>query len=134
MQLKSIKNATSACFLLLACLMLNTALAQDRLQAMKNTTPEQRAQMQTAMMKNKLQLDTLQVNKIQAINLNYARKMEPVLKGDGGKLAKFKQAHDLETAKDKELKMVFTAEQYKQYEAFKQQMKEQIMDRMKSKP
>ena len=128
---KSIKTAVSISFLLITCMLFNPALAQDKADMIKKSTPEQRAKMQTSMMKAKLQLDTIQVVKVQAINLAAAQKMDPVIKGDGGNFAKFRQAKEIEGAKDKELKKVLTDAQYKQYEAAKEEMKEKMKERLR---
>lgn len=131
MKLRPLKIALSLCFLLFACILTNPASAQDKADMIKNSTPEQRAKMQTSIMKAKLQLDTVQVVKVQAINLTAAQKMEPLLKGDGGKLAKFRQMKEIDSAKDKDLKNVLTPEQYKLYEAAKEEMKEKMKERLK---
>jgi len=131
MKPKSLKIALTLCFLLFTALINNPASAQDKADMIKNSTPEQRAKMQTSMMKAKLQLDTVQVVKVQAINLTAAQKMEPLLKGDGGKLAKFRQMKEIDSAKDKDLKNVLTPEQYKQYQAAKDEMKEKMKERLK---
>jgi hypothetical protein len=131
MKHKTIKIALSTCFLLFACILANPVFAQDKADMIKNSTPEQRAKMQTSMMKAKLQLDTVQVVKVQAINLTAAQKMDPLLKGDGGKLAKFRQMREIDNAKDKDLKNVLTPDQYKQYEAAKDEMKEKMKERLK---
>jgi len=127
---KSIKIALSLSLLLFGSILINPALAQDKMDMIKNSTPEQRAKMQTSMMKTKLQLDTVQVVKVQAINLAAAQKMDPVIKGDGGKFAKFRQMKEIESTKDKELKKVLTDAQYKQYEAAKDEMKEKMKERL----
>lgn len=121
-------TATLLC--LLACFMLKPAAAQD-MDKLKNSTPEKRAQFQTELMKTKLNLDSGQVLKVQAINLAYAKKMEPVLKGDGGRLSKFKQARAIQSAKEGELKAVFTPDQYKKYKAFEDEMKTKMMEKAK---
>ncbi len=126
-----IKTALSACFLFLAFFTTTPASAQNKADMLKNSTPEQRAQMQTQFMKSKLQLDTVQTAKIQAINLATAQKMDPLLKGDGGKLAKFRQMKEIDSNKDKDYKNVLTPDQYKQYEAFKEEMKQKIMEKAK---
>ncbi|WP_295795765.1 hypothetical protein [Mucilaginibacter sp.] len=100
---------------------------------LKNATPEQRAQMQTGMMKSKLKLDTNQVLKVQAINLKYAHKFEPIIKGSDGRMKKMKEAMSLQKQKDAELKQVFTTEQYKQYQDFEQEMKSKMMSRLNGK-
>lgn len=104
--------------------------AQD-LTGMKNRTPEQRAQFQTSFMKSKMQLDTVQVVKVQAINLKYAQKMEPVIKGDDGKFKKYRAAMAIQKDKDAELKKVFSAEQYKQYQKFEDELKDKVREQMK---
>jgi uncharacterized protein involved in outer membrane biogenesis len=127
--MKIIKSqiATSiiSCFILLN---VQLASAQNTTQNLKNKTPEQRAQLQTAMMKTKLKLDTTQVIKVQDINLKYAQKLDPVIKGDCGKLAKFRQLKSIQKEKEKELKPVFTADQYKQYQQMQEEMKEKLKD------
>ena len=131
MKHKTIKAVLSTCFLLLTCILTNPALAQDKADMLKNSTPEQRAKVQTALMKAKLQLDTVQTAKVQAINLAAAQKMEPLLKSDGGKLAKFRQLKEIDNTKDKDLKKVLTPDQYKQYEAAKEEMKEKMKEHLK---
>ena len=133
MILKSIKTVLSLSLVLFSYILINPALAQDKTDMIKNSTPEQRAKMQTSMMKTKLQLDTVQVVKVQAINLAAAQKMDPVIKGDGGKFAKFRQMKDIESTKDKELKKVLTDAQYKQYEAAKEEIKEKMKERLQEK-
>ncbi|MFW0717436.1 hypothetical protein [Pedobacter sp. N23S346] len=97
---------------------------------MKDKTPEERAQFQTSLMKTKLSLDSGQLNHVQAINLKYALKNDPIIKSDASKLSKFKQLKTLQKEKDGELKKVFTAEQYKQYQAFEEEMKEKMKSKM----
>lgn len=97
---------------------------------LKNKTPEQRAQFQTEMMTSKLKLNTDQQTKVQAINLKYAKKMEPIIKGDAGRFQKFKQAKALLKDKDNELKAVFTADQFKQYLDFEAEMRQKVKEKM----
>ena len=66
-----------------------TAFSAD-MDALKNTTPLQRAKLQTAFMKKRLNLTQRQVPRVMDINLKYAQQMEPVMKGDGGKLMKMR--------------------------------------------
>lgn len=106
--------------------------AQDE-GGMKNSTPEQRAEMQTKWLKSKLQLNEDQTTKISAINLKYAKEMDPVLKGSGGKLAKLKQAKKINGQKEGEYKQVLTKEQFATYEQVKNDMKEEMKQRMKDR-
>jgi hypothetical protein len=104
--------------------------AQASMDNLKNATPEQRAQMQTGLMKNKLKLDTNQVLKVQAINLKYAQKFEPIIKGSDGRMKKAREAMALQKQKDAELKPIFTPAQYKQYQDFEQEMKSKMKSRL----
>jgi hypothetical protein len=89
---------------------------------LKNKTPEQRAQYQTRLMKSKLGIDTLQIRKVQAINLKYAKKMEPILKSSDSKITRIKLAMELQKAKDAELTAIFTPEQNKKYLAIESEL------------
>jgi len=109
------------------------AIAQTGMPDFKNSTPEQRAQFQTEMMKGKLKLDAAQESKVQSINLTYARKMQTIIKSDDGRFSKMKQARSLQEAKDQELKNVFTPAQFKQYKDFEEEMKAKLMEKVKEK-
>jgi predicted nucleic acid binding AN1-type Zn finger protein len=122
------------CGMMLAMAILfftQTAIAQQATD-LKNKTPEQRAAFQTSMMKSKLNLDSGQAAKVQAINLKYAQKYEPIIKSDDSRFSRFRQAKALQKAKDAELKTVFTASQYKQYQDFEAEMKDKLKDKMAS--
>jgi len=118
--------------ILLVMLFGQLAMAQ-KASAMQDKTPQERAKLQTEMMKNKLGLDSSQVKQIEAINLKYAVSNEPVLKGGGSKLAKFKQLRSSQKEKDTELKKIFTPEQYKQYQDFQDEMKAQLKEKRKNR-
>ncbi len=77
-------------------------------------TPEERAQMQTEWMKESLQLNDSQLVKIEALNLEYALKMEKV-KGIDGNLSKLKAARKTSEEKDKKLKKLLDEEQFEFY-------------------
>ncbi len=122
-----------AAIVALIVLLGKPAAAQTGMPDFKNSTPEQRAQFQTEMMKSKLKLDAAQEAKVQAINLKYAGKMQAIIKSDDGRFSKMKQARSLQEAKDNELKAVFNATQYKQYKDFEEEMKEKLKEKMKEK-
>jgi hypothetical protein len=50
----------------------------------KQTTPEQRAKMQTEWMTSKLALNTKQVEQVSALNLQYAQKNDPIIQSNEG--------------------------------------------------
>ncbi|BAV04248.1 hypothetical protein SAMN05421788_10423 [Filimonas lacunae] len=127
------KRAIQATVLCVVLLFSVAVIARQSPEDFKNTTPEQRAQVQTNLMKSKLQLTDDQTTKVAAINLKYAKQMEPVIKGDGGKMAKFKQAKKINESKEAELKTVFTEEQFASYEKGKEEMKQEVMKKIKEK-
>jgi hypothetical protein len=89
----------------------------------KASTPEQRAILQTRFMKQHLRLSDADSAKVQAINLNYARQMEPVLKSDGSGIAKTVQARRIMADKDAELRSVLSQEQFAAYDEAKDNLK-----------
>jgi hypothetical protein len=87
-----------------------------------NATPEERASRLTSMMKEQLKLTAAQEPKVSAINLKYAKKNQE-LKAVADTAQRRKTATAIETARDGELKAVFTASQYKDYLKLKEEMK-----------
>lgn len=112
---------------------LSGAFAQGKMEKLKQTTPEERAQFQTQVLKEKLNLSTEQEKQVGDINLKYAQKMDPVLKGEDGKIAKFKAAKDINKEKDAELKTVLTTEQYEKYTQMKGELKDAAKQKIKER-
>jgi uncharacterized protein YaiL (DUF2058 family) len=110
-----------------ALLVAGAALAQERL------APDMRAKIQTEFMTKKLGLKADQIPKVQEINLKYAQKMEPVLKGNEGPLVKLRAAKAIDQDKDAELERVLSKEQYQQYLASKEEMREKVEQRIEEK-
>jgi hypothetical protein len=100
------------------------------LDALKDTTPKERAAMQTTMMKSKLGLTDAQTPKIAAINRKYADRMEPVIKGSQGPLMRMRAAKEIESQKETELKAVLTPDQFQKFLADKQEMREKMSERI----
>jgi hypothetical protein len=99
----------------------------------KNSTPEQRAELITNWMKSKLALDPAVVTEVYNINLKYARIDQDVMSSTGGRFRKFKELKANGKSKDKELKAVFTGEQYNKYLQKKEELRKAIRERMKEK-
>jgi hypothetical protein len=102
--------------------------AAAQFENLKNTTPEQRAKIQTALMKEKLGLTADEEGKIAALNLKYAEKMQPILQ-EGG----FKQMRDMRAVngeKEKELKTVLSPAQFTQYIASKDEIRKKFEERI----
>ncbi|NII83742.1 MULTISPECIES: hypothetical protein [unclassified Pedobacter] len=129
MKVPKIINRFAVISVLLIC-GSSSAFSQNKENDFKNKTPEERAKFQTEMMKSKLNLNAEQQSKIEGINLNYAKKFEPIIKSSDSKISRFKQAMSLQKAKDEELKKVFTASQYKQYEKFQEELKGKLKDKI----
>ncbi|MBY0277878.1 hypothetical protein K2Z84_21300 [Candidatus Binatia bacterium] len=90
------------------------------------TTPQERAGIQTAFMKAKLGLSPEEAQKIEAINLKYAEKAEPVIKGDDGMFAKARQMGEIQSEKDAEMQTALSPQQYQAYQAAKDELKEKF--------
>jgi hypothetical protein len=127
MRLRSLVRAA----LVLAVLTASHAPAAD-LDALKDTTPAERAKAQTAMMKAKLGLTDAEAAKVAPVNLKYAEKMEPIIKGSQGPVLKMRAARGVEEAKEAELKRILTADQYTKFEAGKEEMMEKLADHIRA--
>ena len=96
-------------------------------------TPEGRAAVFTAKMKTQLSLTDDQYPKVQALNLEYARKNDAIMKGEGGRTAKFQDLRSSRKEKDKAMKKILTHDQYTQYEQMEEDMKNKMMERYRSR-
>lgn len=94
------------------------------------SSPEQRAAIQTQFMKERLNLPAEVLAKVEAINLKYARQMDPVLKGSDGKLAKMQKARGIMGAKDDELKAILSPDQFEAYDDAKDDIKAALESRL----
>jgi Spy/CpxP family protein refolding chaperone len=107
--------------------------ASAQLDKLKNTTPEERAEVQTAFMKSKLGLTADQTTKVADINLRYAQKMDPVIKGSSGLLTKRRQMNEVNREKEAELKQALSAEQFQKYLDSKEEMREKFEEEIEEK-
>lgn len=98
----------------------------ERRERLAASTPEQRADRQTAQMKRQLSLTAEQETTIAAINLKYAQKAQSLLTSGDRDRATLKQARTAMQEKDGELKTVLSSEQYKQYETLKDEQRNRI--------
>jgi hypothetical protein len=94
------------------------------------TTPEQRAGAQTAFMKAKLDLSAEQIPKVEAINLKYAQQMQPILESSERPLAKMGETRRVQQAKDAELQRLLSPEQYANYLAAKDEMRQHVEQKL----
>ncbi|MEA5403960.1 hypothetical protein VB776_13610 [Arcicella sp. DC2W] len=124
-------NVVLTVFTLLFLLISKSSFAQGS-GKLKGSTVEERASFQTEWMKEKLHLDSVQVQKVKDINLKYALKNEPIMKSSDGKLAKFRQLKANQNEKEAELKKVFSREQFKQYEVIKDELQDKMKEKMRN--
>jgi hypothetical protein len=104
-------------------------LAAD-IDALKDTTPEERAEAQTLMMKENLGLSDATIQKVRAINLKYAKTMDPTIQGPDGPMMKGSVTVNRQKQKEGELKAVLTPDEYEKYLASKPKMREHIVERI----
>jgi Spy/CpxP family protein refolding chaperone len=124
---------TTTLILLLAAF-ANCVHAQERLEEFMNeTTPEERAKLQTDYMKESLALTSEQETKIHDLNLTYAKKMQDTYNTPDRKLQKLKKMKGISTEKDREIKEVLNPEQYATYQKNKEEMKEKIRARVQER-
>lgn len=100
---------------------------------LRNSTPLQRAKLETFFMKKRLNLTQGQTSQVMKINLKYAQQMDPVIKGNPGKLVKMRQMTAIRRAKDNELTKVLSPGQYQAYLASREQMRQQMVEKMMQK-
>jgi len=97
------------------------------------STPEERANKLTEWMKTNLQLNDEQVKQAQTINLKYANKNQELQTGSMSRKEKMQILKENDKAKDAELKNLFTADQYKNYRAKKEEIRKQMKEKMREK-
>ena len=97
---------------------------------LKQSTPQERARMQTDMMKAKLGLSPDQLTKVAAINEKYAQQMQPIIQSSEGPFMRMRQMREVSTAKEAELKGVLSPGQFQKYLAEKEEMKEKFEERL----
>lgn len=123
-----VKLAISA---LIALVLPAVALAQ--MDEIKNSTPEQRAQMQDKWMQSNLSLDEKTAASVSAINLKYAKETQALVASPSPNFKKLMSFKSNSQAKDAELKGVLTAEQYTLYEQKKSEMEAQLKQKLQEK-
>ncbi|HCN50374.1 MAG TPA: hypothetical protein DIT10_15010 [Chryseobacterium sp.] len=117
--------------LITAFLYMTLANVTAQTKKLQDSTPEQRAKMLTEWMTSKLTLNAKQVEQVSALNLQYARKNDPILKSNEGKLSKFKKLKALQKEKSNALIQILDAGQYKKYEEIKDQMVQTLKEKRK---
>jgi hypothetical protein len=105
----------------------------DLMSTLAKTTPQERAGIQTAFLEKKLGLSPEETQKVGAINLEYAEKSEPVIKGDDGMFAKAREMKAIQAEKDAALKTALSPQQYQAYDAAKDELKQKFEEAVEKK-
>jgi hypothetical protein len=108
-------------------------LAVAQMEEIKNSTPEQRAEMQDKWMQSNLSLDSKTSASVSAINLKYAKETQALVASNTPNFKKLMTFRSSSQAKDAEFKTIFTPEQYSMYEQKKSEMEAQIKQKLQAK-
>ena len=109
------------------------ASAQQIPPELASSTPQERAKALTLVMKEKLSLTPEQLPKVEAINLDAAQKMEPVLEGTEGPLVEMRTTKQVEQGKEAALQSVLTPQQFQQFLAGRDEMKQKAEQKLMEK-
>ena len=112
-------------FTLLLSLVTSIGIAED-MSFLLTTSPNQRAESQTRFMKNKLGLSDETTSKVQAINLEYVGKVEPILKGSSMGIIKKHDIEQIQEQKDMALQSILTPQQFDSYNNSKDELTEAL--------
>lgn len=114
----------------LALVLLFASSAAAQFDKLKGTTPEQRAKVLTEVMKLKLGLSPAEEEKIAALNLKYAQRMQPVIDGGEGVFKEMREIRDINGEKEAELKKTLSPDQFTKYMASKDEIKEKFEEKL----
>ena len=82
--------------------------------------------MQTEFMTSRLGLTPDQTRTVGALNLKYAQRMEPVIKGSEGPFMKLRQMREINQGKEAELQGILSPDQYAKYQASREEMRQKF--------
>ncbi len=105
-------------FVLLFSSFTAVARAEGEAQSARQlATVEQRAEFRTERMKDALELEGEQLEKVRAINLKYAKEAEQITQAGDSEEDRFTKLAAMAAKKDDELRAVLTPEQFQTYES-----------------
>lgn len=113
-----------------AVLLLLSTAVWAQLAEIKKTTPEERAALLTMLMKARLGLAGDQLHKVAAINLEYAKKMEPILQSSDRPFREIWEMKRVNGEKEAALKDVLTSEQFQKYLATRDELRHDFEQRI----
>jgi hypothetical protein len=116
----------------LALISSGTAVVgQSERAELAKSTPEQRAKIETDFMKSHLELTDEQLSQVSQINLEYAKKADPLLKGSEGDLDLMKEMKTIQAQKHAAMQKVLTPDQIKTLESLRSEIKKDLLDTLK---
>jgi cytochrome P450 len=77
-------------------------------------------------MKSKLALTPEQTQTVADLNLKYANRMEPIIKGSSSSLTKMFQMRKINNEKETELKRILSPQQWEKFDASRDEMRQQF--------
>lgn len=119
--------------LLLISIIAVTAFKANAQGKFSENTPEELADKQTKWMKTQLVLDETVAQQAYVINLKYAEQIISLRESNKRRISKLRELKSITKNKDGELKKIFTPNQYEEYLAKKEEMKEAIKEKRKTK-
>jgi hypothetical protein len=114
-------------------LLFSPSVTWAQMDELKNSTPEQRAQLQTQWMESNLSLDSKASATAADINLKYAKETQSLMDSSSPGFQKLMTFRKNSAAKDGELKAILTPEQYTLYEQEKSEMEAMVKQKIKEK-
>lgn len=119
---------------MLAAFLITPAIVSAQgAEEIRNSTPEERAEMQTEWMKKTLSLDSGAAAAVHQINLKYAKKNQAAMESGGSRRNKLRSLKKLSSEKDAELEKVLSAEQYRTYTKKKDEMKDRMKEEVRER-
>jgi len=116
----------TAVFLLCLVTLAMPSFAQD-------TKKDKAAKALTDTMRTQLSLDDAQYSKVYDINADFMGKLAGMKGSSDSKMAKFKKLKAIDEDRDNALKAVLSAEQFKSFQEFKKQNRQEMKARLKER-
>ncbi|MDJ1496643.1 hypothetical protein QNI19_27165 [Cytophagaceae bacterium DM2B3-1] len=117
-------------YLIISSLTLLTLLPVGQVSAQSKLTEEQKQELKARYeaYKERLNLSEDQSVKVESINRTYFEQLATLRNSDDSKLSKYRKYKDIKSTRDRQMKAVLDKEQYKTYESFQKEMKEEFKE------
>lgn len=118
----------SAALMSFGCGNKNASKRPEMQNLIEEIPAEERAPAQEDFLAEKLSLTPEQSEQVGQINRKYAREVDSILLSDDWRSKKARLFKSAMTNKDRELKKVFSKEQYKMYEQIREELKQRLKE------